>query len=365
MWNILLIFIMKRLIVCCDGTWNRADQAHDGEPCPTNVVKMASRVAKRDGDIPQVVYYGQGVGSGNILDRYTGGAFGHGLEDNIYEAYRFLMGNYEDGDEIFLFGFSRGAFTARSLGGMIRNCGILKRESTGHYQEALDLYQNKEIRPKDPESVAFRKQHSVCGADDIRIKFIGVWDTVGSLGIPLRGLRWLTRGEYQFHDTELSKTVEHACHALAIDERRKPFKPTLWKRKPKAGQTVEQVWFAGAHTDIGGGYPDSGLSDITLEWMIGKAKGAGLAFDAAVLDALPLSPDPLGKLHNSRKGFYRLSRGIDRTVGASEKQSQDLAPKDELLHGSVIRRWDGNPGYRPVSLAAYFDALPASGGSGL
>lgn len=107
---------MKRLILCCDGTWNRADQERNGTPCPTNVVKFAFRLAKRapDGTL-QIVFYDQGVGTGNLLDQYSGGAFGHGLEENILDAYRFLIGNYEEGDEIYLFGFSRGAFTARSI----------------------------------------------------------------------------------------------------------------------------------------------------------------------------------------------------------------------------------------------------------
>lgn len=343
---------MKRLILCCDGTWNRADQEHDGVPCPTNVVKIACRIAKRDGDIPQIIYYGQGVGSGNFLDRYSGGAFGHGLEENIHEAYRFLMANYEPGDEIYLFGFSRGAFTARSLGGMIRNCGILRRESIARYREAVELYRNKQVLPKDPESVTFREQHSVCGGDDIGIKFIGVWDTVGSLGIPLRGLRLLTRRKYQFHDTELSKTIQFAYHALAIDEHRSPFRPALWEKKPKPGQTVGQVWFAGAHTDVGGGYPDAGLSDITLEWMINKAEATGLAFERRTMKALPLEPDPLGKLHNSKRGLYRLSCGINRPVGQSTVLHQDAG---QILHESVHTRWNENPRYRPASLKPWFN----------
>ena len=140
---------MKRLILCCDGTWNKADQEDNGVPCPTNVVKLGYRVAKRDGAIPQIVYYDQGVGSGNILDRYTGGAFGEGLEDNIHDAYRFLVANYEPGDELFLFGFSRGAFTARSIGGMVRKCGVLGREFVQHYRDAIALYRS-EHRPHRP-----------------------------------------------------------------------------------------------------------------------------------------------------------------------------------------------------------------------
>lgn len=185
---------MKRLVLCCDGTWNSADQERDGVPCPTNVVRLAYRVAKRDGQTPQIVYYDQGVGTGNVVDRYSGGAFGEGLEDNILDAYRFLVANYESGDELFLFGFSRGAFTARSIGGMIRKCGILRRDSVQHYRDAVALYRN-EAHPDDDGPNNFRKQYSVDGATDTKIKCIGVWDTVGSLGIPLRGLRAFTRAK--------------------------------------------------------------------------------------------------------------------------------------------------------------------------
>src|SRR5262245_52407990 len=150
----------KKLIVCCDGTWNRADQEKNGEPCPTNVVRIAYRIAKRDGDVPQIVYYDQGVGTGNKVDHYTGGAFGEGLEDNIYDSYRFLVGNYEPGDELFLFGFSRGAFTARSLAGMIRKCGILRREFVRQYKKAVELYQGDAL-PDSAEPLAFRQQFSL------------------------------------------------------------------------------------------------------------------------------------------------------------------------------------------------------------
>jgi uncharacterized protein (DUF2235 family) len=295
---------VKKLIVCCDGTWNRADQEENGEPCPTNVIRIAYRVAKRAADgVPQIVFYHQGVGTGNVIDRYTGGALGKGLEANIQDCYLFLIANYEPGDEIFLFGFSRGAFTARSLGGMIRNVGILKRESVRKYREAVDLYRSRKPSPDEPTSLEFRKQHSVAGANDIEVKLIGVWDTVGALGIPVRGLRSLTSGKYEFHDTALSKTVKFAYHALSIDERRAPFEPTLWLGKPKPGQTVEQTWFCGVHSDVGGGYPERGLSDVALEWMIAKARNAGLAFDAATMAANPTQPNHRGTLHDSTNGL--------------------------------------------------------------
>src|SRR6267143_3690566 len=131
---------MKRLVLCCDGTWNSADQERNGVPSPTNVVKIAYRIAKRDGATLQVIYYDQGVGTGNFFDRLTGGAFGDGVEANIYDAYLVLIGNYEPGDEIYLFGFSRGAYTVRSIGGMIRKCGILARPYVEHYHAAIELY---------------------------------------------------------------------------------------------------------------------------------------------------------------------------------------------------------------------------------
>jgi uncharacterized protein (DUF2235 family) len=333
---------VRRLILCCDGTWNSADQEKNGTPCPTNVVKLGYRVAKRDGDIPQLIYYDQGVGTGNTLDRLSGGAFGEGLEANIHDAYRFLVANYEPGDELYLFGFSRGAFTVRSVGGMIRKCGILERRAVRHYRDAIALYRDEQ-HPDDAHCVSFRKDY--CLSDKTTIRMIGVFDTVGALGIPLRGLRWLTRREHQFHDTELSGSVQVACHALAIDERRAPFAPTLWAYKPKPGQQVEQVWFCGSHGDVGGGYSETGLSDIALEWMIGKARAAGLAIDPAALAAYPLKPDPLGKLHNSKTGLYRLTAGIDRAIGAEPTQS---------VHPSVRTRWDADPGYRPDSLQAVF-----------
>jgi uncharacterized protein (DUF2235 family) len=353
----------KRLILCCDGTWNRADQEQGHTPCPTNVVELAFRVAKRDGDMPQIVYYDQGVGTGNLVDRLSGGALGEGLLDNIHDAYRFLIGNYEPGDELFLFGFSRGAFTIRSLSGMIRKCGILRRDAVSKYREARFLYRNPEIRPDDQPAADFREERSVCGAGDIPIRFVGVWDTVGSLGIPLRGFRWFTRRHYQFHDTELSRCVKTACHALALNERRAPFVPTLWEYVPKEGQTVRQVWFCGAHSDVGGGYAQRWLSDIALEWMMERAGEAGLVFDPAVAKAYPLRPDYQAEIHRSMRSFYRLTRGVDRVVGfranplADPEQHARLPDPTQSVHDSVRQRWDEDPEFRPPGLLAYFKQI--------
>ncbi len=352
---------MKRLILCCDGTWNTADQRQNGTPCPTNVVKLACRIAKRDGPISQFIFYDQGVGTGNVLDRFSGGAFGDGLEDNIHAGYRFLVANYEPGDDLFFFGFSRGAFTCRSIVGMIRKCGILGRAHVNRYHDANTLYRTDE-HPDDPGPCDFRRNYSICGGDEIPITLIGVWDTVGSLGIPLRGLRAITRREFQFHDTELSGCVRNAFHALAIDEHRAPFEPAVWSYKPKPEQAVKQLWFCGVHSDVGGGYPQTGLSDITLEWMIEKAGGIGLVFDDTASSAYPLLPNPLGPIQNSKVGLYRLTTGIDRTIGLARTSKDSADPRwdtdpTQSLHETVTARWDGDQHYRPLNLREYFRRL--------
>jgi uncharacterized protein (DUF2235 family) len=357
---------MKRLVLCCDGTWNSADQESNGEPCPTNVVRLGYRVAKRDAaGVPQIVYYDQGVGTGNSIDRLTGGAIGQGLDDNIYDAYRFLVCNYEPGDQLYFFGFSRGAFTARSVVGMARKCGILAAKHARQYVGATALYRDPD-RPSDPGPVQFRTEYCCYGNADLAVKFIGVWDTVGALGIPLRGLRWLTKEKYSFHDTELSGAVQNACHALAVDEHRKPFEPAIWEYKPKPPQQVEQVWFCGAHSDVGGGYErkpkgsgqglEPQLADLSLDWMIARARACGLAFDDDVLVANPLELDPRAPIHDSKTGLYNLVPAYDRVIGRAtiERKPAEQPDHTQSLHPSVLARWDADPQYRPESLKRYF-----------
>lgn len=354
---------MKRLAIFCDGTWNSADQARNGKPCPTNVVRLAMRVAKQSHGVAQLTYYDQGVGTGNLIDRWTGGAFGKGLDDNLWDAYRFLILNYELGDEIYLFGFSRGAYTVRSLGGMIRKCGILHRRHSDLYADAIRTYCD-ESKPDTKGPTDFRCRYSVAGDQAIPIRMIGVWDTVGALGIPVRGLRSLTAHKYKFHDVELSGSVQYACQALAIDERRAPFEAARWTPIDKPGQTVEQVWFAGVHSDIGGGYPRSdqgNLSDITLAWMRDKASANGLGMDPTVEQdpANALRPDPRAPQHDSKTKLYRLTPGIDRVIGmAAEHDKQpDLQTTrrdpTQSLHPSVLQRWDADENYRPRNLQRY------------
>jgi uncharacterized protein (DUF2235 family) len=340
---------MKRIVLCCDGTWNRADQETAGKPCPTNVIKIAYRLCKRAPDgTEQIIYYDQGVGTGDVEDKLLGGATGAGLEQNIHDAYIFLMANYEPGDEIYIFGFSRGAFTARSIGGMIHKCGIIAREHVEQYLVAEKLYHDGMTKADDQAAQDFRRDYSIDGAQPTPVQMVGVWDTVGALGIPLRGLRAHNKEEFQFLDTDLNPAVKFAFHALAIDEHRGPFEPTLWNSDPAPGQTVEQVWFPGVHSDVGGGYKEADLSDITLKWMIECATRAGLAFDAGVMAKHAIAPKPEGTIHDSMTLVYRIEGKNERPI---------CTLPTEKVHPGAIERWDKVPGYRPNNLRDYFKRI--------
>ena len=334
----------KRLVVCCDGTWNTPDQQ-----CPTNVTKLALAIAAQDRDgKEQRTFYHRGVGT-NRWERIRGGAFGIGLSRDVREVYRFLVLNYDPGDELFFFGFSRGAFTARSAAGFVRNAGILRREHADRVDEAYELYRDKgnAKKPRGVEATLFRRSYS----HQTRIRFIGVWDTVGALGVPLDGLRLVNvfNRRFQFHDTELSSTVDAAFQALAIDERRGPFKPTIWKKQPDApdAQQVEQVWFAGVHSDIGGGYPDNGLSDLSLTWMFDRARSCGLVLKPEI----PVAPDPLGQLNDSLTGVYRFIPRHDRRLGVTDRTV-------EFAASSAVDRHKQVKSYAPAGLVTYLDDAP-------
>lgn len=355
--------VPKRLVVCCDGTWNRPDQISDGVAAPTNVLKVALAVARRAEDgVVQELHYQPGVGT-RRLERIRGGAFGLGLSRNVRDCYRFLVEHYEPGDELYFFGFSRGAFTARSLAGLVRNAGILERRHADRIEDAYRLYRrkDKDSEPAGMASAIFRRMYSHPEAD---IHFVGVWDTVGSLGIPIDGVRlpFVTR-LWSFHDTRLSSRIRNAFHALAIDERRGPFAPTLWRRQPHAPpeQRLEQIWFSGVHCDVGGGYADPALSEIALLWMVDRARECGLGFEpdrfrraaggadsAERHSGAEVAPDALGKIHESRKGFYRLL----------PEHRRRLAVDGAAAASSAVRRRRELAGYDPENL----DAFLAEGG---
>jgi uncharacterized protein (DUF2235 family) len=324
---------MKRIVICADGTWNLRDQVNEetGKRRPTNVTKVARAVKTRDGNgIDQVVFYHDGVGTGGSLDKFTGGAFGHGIEDNVRNLYRHIVYNYEPGDEIYLFGFSRGAFTVRTLAGFMNKVGLIEKDDDFFLPEIYACYESNK-GPDSPEwKHAFRKIPK--RRDCPQIHFIGVWDTVGALGAPGvigKVAGFFNGNKYAYHDVELNEKILNAYHALALDERRKPFQPTLWKRPPGWTGNLEQAWFAGVHSNIGGGYSPDGLANEALHWMVEKAEALGLEFDNAYLT--PFRPCFNSERHESMSLKYRTFGPYVRPVGTHLEHG-------ELIHQSAIDR---------------------------
>jgi uncharacterized protein (DUF2235 family) len=363
----------KRLILFFDGTWMDADDE-------TNVYLFAKNVLPYDNDGKrQKFYYSPGVGSTTIT-RVPGGVFGCGLKRNILAGYEWLCQNYDDGDEIWIFGFSRGAYTARSLAGMIRKSGLLYITNPAMLNQALLLYRNKDYKPgpqydhKDKALVViyeteraayeFRKRFS----REVTIHFMGMWDTVSALGFP--GARHLNK-KFEWHDTQLSKIVRRAYHALAIDEQREIFDALLWTRgqsrvdeSKMVGQIIEQRWFVGSHGNIGGGVDeDRTLSDISLKWMEDKAANAGLQIrrPSRVTGDIVNAPIYLS-YDRFAKGAYRLVRETPilgkgrypRKVITDSKLTKAINP---CIDPSVKLRWDNDPTYRPLGLGNIEDQV--------
>ncbi len=356
---------MTRLIVCCDGTWNVPDEVRHGQTMPTNVARLARAVAAGEGT-GQLLYYETGVGT-SPDEHLLGGAFGLGLSQNIRNAYRFLARSYVHGDEIFLFGFSRGAYTARSLAGLIHTCGLLRAEHQERVEEAFALYRDRSARthPRSLAAELFREMYS---HDSNQIMFIGVWDTVGAIGIPDGVPGWSQIAKHTagwemlwgFHDTQLGPHVRFGHQALAIDEQRLPFKPTPWTGEPAPGQTIEQVWFAGTHTEVGGGSADPSLSDIALLWMVDRAQRHGLVLKPTHLrlaghcdvTANLVAPDFAVSIVDSRHGPYRLIHPYHRLreIGVDGAPGQALA-------SSVVRRLQSPAAdYSPPGIDDYLRA---------
>jgi len=341
---------MRNLVVCCDGTWNTPDQNEDGTPTPTNVCRLFNALADKDSDgNPQLKYYHPGVGTdGTWWERLAGGGIGVGLSKNIQSAYKWLGVNYQPGDKIFLFGYSRGAYTVRSTVGMISRCGLLDLAGLDDEELWLRVEQAykkgyreaKEVAKWVKEDWAFHNEPGR-GAP---ISFLGVWDTVGALGVPddmtllnlLDNSKW-----YAFHDTNLSPIVQHARHAVAIDEMRASFSPTLWTDIP-AGQDVKQIWFPGAHGDVGGGCPYTGLSNGALKWMMDEAKAVGLAFEDNLYKQVSSNYQDI--MRDSCIGLFKYLRTQPRSIPLLIKDG--LPPE---IHCSVFERQE-NP---PITQAPY------------
>lgn len=346
---------MKRLIVCCDGTWNKPDQKDRGVMRPTNVVKLARWVMPQDRNgVAQRVHYDPGVGTGDIVDRAFGGLFGVGLSHNIREAYEFLSKHYEDGDQVFLFGFSRGAYTVRRTVGMVRKCWLLPKIEDEEarktaVEEGYDVFTRRGGGPDSEAAQAFRKKH---GCRAITVRCLGVWDTVGAYGIGgVLGQITSSASKARFHDSRLSSIVEYAYQAVAIDETRRLFEATLFEQGPTGlqnGQVIEQSWFSGVHSNVGGGYENTGLSDITLYWMAMRAEQCGLALDARWANRI--DPDEFGELRESRTGLYLLMGKAVRPIGGQKNGF-------EKAHNTSLDRLTRDPAaYTPENLIAYRDS---------
>ena len=391
----------KRIIVTCDGTWLDSDNGilHGKKRSPSNVSRLgwAIRDTSRDG-ISQVVHYQAGVGTrGTRFSRFLGGALGVGLKENLREAYTYIAVNWHPGDQIFLIGFSRGAFTARSVAGMIGDMGLLTRTGLPYFSEIFEDYEhrNKDNWLSDYPDLPYRNKPTFgpeyveemarLGMTRLRIpiKAVCCWDTVGSLGIPqipmLQAFRVQQRelGEHQFYDTKLNPYIENAFQALALDEKRGPFSPALWEKRDNDTVNLKQVWFPGVHSNVGGGYDDEDIANITLAWMMSRLE-----------PFLDFRPDFLvrqyeenkkyykdtgqrprwwsfGEVYNSLKGIYGLTGTKVRTPGnyyrtdpmTGQPTHKRLKNTNEYFHASVRSRVGmGGPGtldrgpYEPAAL---------------
>ena len=348
----------QRLILFFDGTWD------DVRDC-TNVFRMASAIEPYDHSTRQRFFYHPGVGTlpGTQL---LGGATGIGLTEILLEGYEWLARRYEPGDEIWVFGFSRGAYTARSLAGLIRKCGLMRIVTPGAIEEAAALYRNHDVYPDSVAGDEFRRRYA---RPNVRIHFLGVWDTVGALGIP--GNVVLSRPFLKWHDTELSSIVLRAYQAMALDEHREEFDVSLWKgakdnpQVKKAGQIdVEQRWFVGSHGDVGGGCPQDTLSSIPLRWMQDKATTAGLVLrplctpreDAEMAEIYDSYTPFLGGTYSFlRSGLSgdrkRFSRRFDEvTQPAQGEGDEPIRAINVTVDPSVYRRMERDRTYRPETL---------------
>jgi uncharacterized protein (DUF2235 family) len=341
---------MKRLVICCDGTWNQPESENI-----TNVEKIARTVqtdlGRTDG-VQQLVQYVGGVGtSWYWFDRVLGGAFGFGLFGHVTTAYRFLALNYEPGDQIFVFGFSRGAYTARSLAGMMLRVGLITRDAViaNKLPEAVDRYRGKPPKGRDFGSgnAEFRRDHC---HPDLTVDFLGVFDTVGALGVPGA----FGKG-HSFHDVKLSPEVVCARQALAIDERRIKFEPCLWEVEPTTDTVgrVKQVWFEGTHSDVGGGYASTGLSDTALLWMLQEANMQGLVFDVRLLRSY-IASQSAAERHGSLTLGYRVLNLVgllrnrirgNQSFRKSWRRLDGAHARDVRIASSAQAHYDADEGY--------------------
>ena len=342
----------KNIIVCCDGTGNQIDETY------SNVVKIFSVLPQSR---TQIAFYDPGVGTltdpnvliplGKKIDQIWGVAFGFGLIKNVAEAYTYLINYYEPGDKIFFFGFSRGAYTVRVLAGLICKIGLLRKGCDNLIPYAIKAY---EVSYK-PENERITKRFKETYSHDIHIDFMGVWDTVTSIGL--------------FNSRSLPKTTTNPCikkirHAVAIDEKRAYYRQNLFT-PAFANQDIKQVWFAGVHSDVGGSYPQnqSGLSQISLAWMIAEARQCGLEINQDKYDDIVLDktnhglkgPDQNQPVHQSLSGAWWILEVLPRRKRREKRYFIPLArPRtifsNSLIHQSVFDKMKSDSSYNPPNI---------------
>jgi uncharacterized protein (DUF2235 family) len=351
----------KRLALFLDGTWNTVDD-------DTNVWRLKGLCTA---DTDQHCYFSAGVGTA-YGQRLVGGMFGWGLDDEVIRAYQWLVERYKPDDRIFVFGFSRGAYTARSLAGFISKCGLLKpgspislRQLYARYRRGSTVHTIRELKNVSDDKLSLEDKWLKEYSMPIPIWFQGVWDTVGALGVPFGNVPVISRSNYGFLEVDLRINQARAYHALAIDEHREDFSATLWARTveegaasypPRSITDVEQRWFVGAHADVGGGYDNGLLAQVPLKWLMDKAKLHGLEFnDTVVIDG----DENLAEVHNSfsemAHGAYcaaKLWRPYYRTVGADPtiNGSRTTTTINETIDATVFDRWRNDTAYRPKNL---------------
>lgn len=323
----------KNIIVFSDGTGQEGGEGPD-----TNIYKLFKMLENRTER--QVAFYDRGLGTG--WRKITGNIGGMGISDNILECYHFIFENYQAGDKLFLFGFSRGATTVRSLSSFIHLFGILPKSRPELIKRAWKIYKIRETAEQKQQRASqfAEKRHHTMWA---KIDCLAVWDTVAALGIPIRPISLIMDRlpffHHRFHNLFLSESVKCAYHAVAIDDERKTFHPVLWEtateeardRIEKKSQKIKQMWFCGMHTDVGGGYAEDGLSDIPLVWMIQQAvQNHGLLIYPR--HKIALKPDANALMHDSRGKFWtRFYRRRERTWKPGQHGQL-------YLHRSVLER---------------------------
>ena len=373
---------MKRIAVLIDGTWNK-----EGSGADTNVAKLDSarkiqafiKATAADGTL-QHVHYHDGVGTeGDLIQKLLGGFIGLGLKKIIQDVYEFIVADYAAGDELYIVGFSRGAYAARALAGLIGASGIQRKLDANVFEVAWQHYRVAPAVRKQPQTAGSSDRKTLADYnmlatkqsfyDTRTITCVGVWDTVGSYGIPagigLAALaRYFTLAMLGFHDTSFGDHVKVGLHAIAVDERRRPFVPTFWTilkgEKPKGH--VEQTWFAGAHSNVGGGYSDSGLSDEALIWMIARVQAlTGLEFDVQAVKS-NTKPNIGGVVVDSAQGWpidhmFPHYRAILSPIAIHHgyfSNSEDPTEEhiNERVHWSVIAKRAGTAAnrYSPPNL---------------